>query len=48
MQWYKETDGALRDPLADSITSAFFHAGDQGGLVYYAVEDFALGRFGGA
>ena len=48
VQWYKEADGALRDPLADAVAGALLNAGDQGGVVDYAVEYLALGRFGGA
>ena len=46
MQWNKEANGALRDPLADSVAGALLNAGDQGGVVDYAVEYLALGRFG--
>src|SRR5690242_5923994 len=46
MQWNKEANGALRDPLADPVTSALFHASDQGGFVDYAIKDLAFGRFG--
>lgn len=42
----KEADGALRNPLADAIAGALLYAGDQGGVVNYAVEYLALGRFG--
>lgn len=48
VQWDKEADGALRDPLANSVAGALLHAGDQGGVVDYAVEDLALRRFGWA
>ena len=42
VQWDKEANGALRDPLADSVAGALLHAGDQGGVIDYAVEDLAL------
>lgn len=46
MQWDKEANCALRDPLADTVAGALLHAGDQGGVINYAVEDLALRRFG--
>lgn len=46
VQWYKEANGALRDPLADAVAGALLDAGDQSGFIDYAVEYLALGRFG--
>ena len=45
VQWNKETDGALRDPLADSITGAFLYTSDQGSVINYAVENLTFWRF---
>lgn len=48
VEWDKEANGTLRDPLADSVTGALLYAGDQGGVIDYAVEYLALWRFGRA
>ena len=48
MEGYKEAYGVLGDPLADAVAGALLCACDQGRVVYDAVEDLALGWFGGA